>query len=97
MAPLQEALAAARVSAPRVRVLSALDARAYGDAADVRRRLARTLTAPARWEQTLHALFARARHEPQPLCVLAPPHTHSRTQLRMVNARAWDTALTIPH
>ncbi|KAI8437880.1 hypothetical protein MSG28_010562 [Choristoneura fumiferana] len=52
-AVLRAALAACEVAAPRARVVSAVDARAYGDARSVAARLARHAAAPQRWEQTL--------------------------------------------
>ncbi|XP_041975131.1 probable malonyl-CoA-acyl carrier protein transacylase, mitochondrial [Aricia agestis] len=92
---VREGAALVEVRAPRVRVVSCVDARAHGDAADVRRRLVRLTTAPVRWEQTLHALYARPRPADLPLTLALGPGAALRSTLKMVNARAWDASVQI--
>lgn len=92
---LRAALAAAAPAAPRARVVSAVDARAYGDARSVRARLARHAAAPQRWEQTLHALYARPAGARFPLTVALGPGTALRATLKQVNAKAWDSSIQI--
>ncbi|CAH2049784.1 unnamed protein product, partial [Iphiclides podalirius] len=92
---VREALRHVRVAAPRLCVLSCVDARPYRDAAHARRQLVRLTTQPVRWEQTLHALFARPRGQPQPLTVALGPAAALRASLRHVNARAWDASLQV--
>ncbi|CAG4962555.1 unnamed protein product [Parnassius apollo] len=92
---LREALRHIEVRAPRLCVVSCVDARALRDATHVRRQLARQAAAPLRWEQALHALYARPRGEPQPLTLTLGPHKALRSTLRIVNARAWDASLQI--
>ncbi|XP_072948163.1 probable malonyl-CoA-acyl carrier protein transacylase, mitochondrial [Epargyreus clarus] len=94
-AAVRAALGSVRAAAPRVRVVSCVDARAYRDARDVAARVARLTTAPVRWEQTLHALFARPRDASQPLTLALGPGATLRSTLRMVNARAWDASVQI--
>ncbi|KAL0851657.1 hypothetical protein ABMA28_007429 [Loxostege sticticalis] len=94
-AAVREALRALDVRAPRARVLSCVDARPYGDAGAVRRTLARHVSRAVRWEQTLHALYARPRGEPFPLTLALGPGAALRSTLRQVNAKAWDTSLQI--
>nr|XP_049692349.1 probable malonyl-CoA-acyl carrier protein transacylase, mitochondrial [Helicoverpa armigera] len=94
-AALREALAAAEVRAPRLAVVSCVDARAYGDARAVRRGLARHVARPVRWEQTLAALYSRPRGEQFPLTLALGPGSTLRSTLRQVNARAWDSSLQI--
>lgn len=94
-AALREALRLVAVAAPRVRVLSGVDARALGDAAHVRRQLARQLTRPARWEQTLQALYARAAGQRFPLTLALGPGRALRATLKQVNAKAWDNSVQI--
>lgn len=95
LAPVREALLACDVAAPRLPVLSCCAARPYRDAADVRRGLERLAVRPVRWEQTLHALFARPRGHEQPLTLALGPGRALRASLKQVNARAWDASLQI--
>lgn len=92
---VRAALASLRLAAPRVRVVSGLDARAYRSAAQVARGLARGVTQPVRWEQTLHALYARPHGARFPLTLALGPGGALRATLRQVNARAWDSSLQI--
>ncbi|XP_023944859.2 probable malonyl-CoA-acyl carrier protein transacylase, mitochondrial [Bicyclus anynana] len=94
-AAVREALRALPVAAPRLRVVSCVDARAVADAAGARRRLARLTAAPLRWEQALHALYARPRGAPQPLTLALGPGGALRSTLKLVNARAWDASLQV--
>jgi len=54
---LAEALAAADFTAPAIPVISASDARAYGDGADIRRRLSQQVYSPVQWVRTVGALL----------------------------------------
>lgn len=90
-----DALGADAVKAPRVRVVSGVDARAYGSASAVRRGLARGPAAPVRWEQALQALYARPRGAAFPLTLALGPGGALRATLRQVNARAWDSSLQV--
>lgn len=94
-AALREALRAVEVRAPRLAVHSCADGAAYGDARGVRRQLARHVAVPVRWEQTLHALYARPRGATFPLTLALGPGTALRSTLRQVNARAWDSSLQV--
>lgn len=55
---LQERLAALEVRVPRIRYVSAVDARPHEDPQDIRALLVRQLSSPVRWSQTLSALSA---------------------------------------
>ena len=55
---LQERLAALEVRVPRIRYVSAVDARSHEDPQDIRALLVRQLSSPVRWSQTLSALSA---------------------------------------
>jgi [acyl-carrier-protein] S-malonyltransferase len=55
---LQERLAALEVRAPKIRYVSAVDARAHEDPQDIRALLVRQLSSPVRWSQTLSAVSA---------------------------------------
>lgn len=92
---LHEALRALPVRPPRLPVYCSADARRHGAAAALRARLARAVARPVRWQQTLHALYARPRGEHFPLTLALGPGTALRATLRQVNARAWDSSLQI--
>lgn len=53
---LREALAAATISAPRLPVISNVDAAPHWDPNDIRETLARQVTSPVMWENTIAAL-----------------------------------------
>lgn len=55
---LGERLAATDVRAPRIRFVSAVDARPHAEPADLRQLLVRQLSSPVRWSQTVRALAA---------------------------------------
>ncbi len=55
---LEERLAAMQIRAPRIRYVSAVDASAHEDPADIRRLLVRQLSSPVRWTDTVRALSA---------------------------------------
>lgn len=94
-AALREALGAIELRAPRLAVYSCVDGAVYRSAAAVRRQLPRHVSRPVRWEQTLHALYARPRGEAFPLTLTLGPGAALRSTLRQVNARAWDSSLQI--
>ncbi|HXW73541.1 MAG TPA: ACP S-malonyltransferase [Steroidobacteraceae bacterium] len=53
---LRERLAAVEVHAPRIRYVSAVDARPHGEPRDIREVLVRQLSSPVRWSETLRAV-----------------------------------------
>jgi [acyl-carrier-protein] S-malonyltransferase len=55
---LGERLASIGFHAPRIRFVSAVDAAAHEDAADLRQLLVRQLSSPVRWSETIRALAA---------------------------------------
>jgi [acyl-carrier-protein] S-malonyltransferase len=54
--PLRKALAAVQIKAPRIPVISNVDAKAHFDPADIRETLARQVTSPVQWETTIGAM-----------------------------------------
>lgn len=103
-AAVRQALRDIEVRPPRVPVYEAAAGRPYapgpgpdqaGGARGVRRGLARHVTRPVRWEQTLHALFARPPTVALPLTLALGPGGALRATLRQVNARAWDSSLQV--
>ncbi|KAJ2940783.1 hypothetical protein O0L34_g14897 [Tuta absoluta] len=94
--PLRAALRAVEVAAPRLPVVCGAAGAAYaGGAAHVRRGLERGVARALRWEQALHATFARPRERALPLSLALGPGRALRHTLRQVNARAWDHSLQI--
>lgn len=53
---LQEALAAAHIETPAIKVLAATDGKAYTDADDVRSRLSKQVYGPVQWVTTINAI-----------------------------------------
>jgi [acyl-carrier-protein] S-malonyltransferase len=54
---LQEALAAAEITTPTIKVVAATDGRAYTDADDIRSRLSRQVYSPVQWVRTVNAMI----------------------------------------
>ena len=54
---LQEALAAAEITTPTIKVVAATDGRAYTDADDIRSRLSRQVYGPVQWVRTVNAMI----------------------------------------
>lgn len=54
---LQDALAAADISAPSIKVIAATDGAAYTDADDIRSRLSRQVYSPVHWVTTINAMI----------------------------------------
>ena len=54
---LREALSAAAFQAPQISVIAATDGTAYGDADDIRDRLARQVYGPVQWVRTVNAIL----------------------------------------
>lgn len=54
--PLRRALASVQLQTPRIPVISNVDARPHFAAADIRDILARQVTSPVRWENTISAM-----------------------------------------
>ncbi|CAK1544332.1 unnamed protein product [Leptosia nina] len=94
-AAVREALSHCELSTPRVPVVSCVDARTVTNASAARRRLERLTAAPVRWEQVLHALYARPADTPQPYTLTLGPGNALRSTLKQVNARAWDASTHI--
>jgi [acyl-carrier-protein] S-malonyltransferase len=54
---LQEALAAAEISDPKIKVIAATDGATYRDADDIQSRLSRQVYSPVQWVVTVNALI----------------------------------------
>jgi len=54
---LQEALAAANIATPTIKVVAATDGTAYVDADDIRSRLSKQVYGPVQWVATTHAII----------------------------------------
>ncbi|GBP48509.1 Probable malonyl-CoA-acyl carrier protein transacylase, mitochondrial [Eumeta japonica] len=92
---VRAALALCEVRTPNLAVWSSVDAKLYHNAAQVRARLPRQVVAPVRWEQTLHAMFARDASHGFPLTCAVGPGRSMRATLRQVNAKAWDSSVQV--
>ncbi|XP_063239201.1 probable malonyl-CoA-acyl carrier protein transacylase, mitochondrial [Bacillus rossius redtenbacheri] len=90
-----QALRRVALGDPLVPVHSNVDGRRYRDAAHVRRQLPRQLCRPVRWEQTLHALYERAEGQHFPRSFECGPGRSLKAILKMVNAKAWDSCVSV--
>ncbi|KAL0893148.1 hypothetical protein ABMA27_014778 [Loxostege sticticalis] len=92
---MREVLHKVPVRAPRLRVVSSVDARAYDDADSVRQKLERHMTDPCVQDQAMQALYERPRGEPFPLTLTFGPSAMMRNMLKHFDAKAWKNSLQI--
>lgn len=87
---VREAVQYCATERPSLVVVSAATGEPYRSAEDVRRRLTRAILSVQRWEQTLHSMFSRPadEHFPRTFCI----GRGTRSELRRVNAKAWDSS-----
>ncbi|XP_061523284.1 malonyl-CoA-acyl carrier protein transacylase, mitochondrial isoform X1 [Phycodurus eques] len=88
--PLREVLRQLEVRRPEISVYSNVDGKRYMSEGHVRRQLTRQLTAPVKWEQTLHEIFERARGERFPCAYEVGPSRHLGATLQRCNRKAFD-------
>ncbi|XP_061663326.1 malonyl-CoA-acyl carrier protein transacylase, mitochondrial isoform X1 [Syngnathoides biaculeatus] len=88
--PLEEVLRQLEVRRPEISVYSNVDGKRYMSEAHVRRQLTRQLTAPVKWEQTLHEMFERARGERFPRAYEVGPGRQLGATLQRCNRKAFD-------
>ncbi|XP_077401151.1 malonyl-CoA-acyl carrier protein transacylase, mitochondrial isoform X2 [Vanacampus margaritifer] len=88
--PLRDVLRQVEVRRPEINVYSNVDGKRYMSEGHVRRQLARQLTAPVKWEQTLHEMFERARGERFPRVYEVGPGRQLGATLQRCNRKAFD-------
>ncbi|XP_077566210.1 malonyl-CoA-acyl carrier protein transacylase, mitochondrial [Stigmatopora nigra] len=93
--PLADVLRQVEVRRPEINVYSNIDGKRYMSDAHVRSRLTSQLTAPVKWEQTLHEMFERARGERFPRVYEVGPGRHLGATLQRCNRKAFDGYLHV--
>ncbi|XP_057711256.1 malonyl-CoA-acyl carrier protein transacylase, mitochondrial [Corythoichthys intestinalis] len=88
--PLADVLRQLEVRRPEINVYSNVDGKRYMSDSHVRRQLTRQLTAPVKWEQTLHEMFERTRGERFPRAYEVGPGRQLGATLQRCNRKAYD-------
>ncbi|XP_029969253.1 malonyl-CoA-acyl carrier protein transacylase, mitochondrial [Salarias fasciatus] len=89
--PLKEVLRQVEVRRPEISVYSNVDGKRYMSESHVRRQLAKQLTAPVKWEQTLHEIYERAQGENFPHTYEVGPGRQLGATLQKCNRKAFQT------
>ena len=89
------AIKKAKLSDPIIAVYSNIDGKHYKDAEHIRKRLAKQIVAPVKWEQTLHILYERPKDMPFPKTYECGPGKSLSTILKMVNLKAWEECYNV--
>lgn len=100
MAPAQkvvtEALKHIKLEVPLIPVHSNFDARIYRDVDSIRKKLAKQICSPVRWEQILHTIYERPKDTKCPKTFECGPGSSLLAILNMVHAIARRNAHHIP-
>ncbi|XP_051912018.1 malonyl-CoA-acyl carrier protein transacylase, mitochondrial [Hippocampus zosterae] len=88
--PLKDVLRQLEVHRPEISVYSNVDGKRYMSDGHVRRQLTQQLTAPVKWEQTLHEMFERARGQRFPRVYEVGPGRQLGATLQRCNRKAFD-------
>nr|XP_057934504.1 malonyl-CoA-acyl carrier protein transacylase, mitochondrial [Doryrhamphus excisus] len=92
--PLRDVLRQLEVRRPEINVYSNVDGKRYMSDGHVRRQLVKQLTAPVKWEQTLHEIYERGRGERFPHTYEVGPGRQLGATLHKCNRKAFATAYT---
>ncbi|CAG2106522.1 unnamed protein product [Medioppia subpectinata] len=93
---MREALKRIRIDVPLIPVHSNFDARVYSNADDIRKKLAKQIVSPVRWEQILHIIYERPKETKCPKTFECGPGTSLLSTLNMVHGIARRSARHVP-
>ena len=93
--PFKEALKNVDIVDPIIPVLSNVDGKSYRNAHHIRRQLPTQIYKPVKWEQTLHILYERKDGEYFPRTFECGPGNSLKSLLKMVNAKAWSSCISV--
>lgn len=93
--PFAKALKKIKIEDPIISVHSNVDGKRYRNASHILNQLPKQIVRPVKWEQTLHNLYERKNGEHFPRTFECGPGHGLKTVLKLVNAKAWDSAFSI--
>lgn len=93
--PFIEALKKVRVDNPLISVHSNIDGKIYKNADHIKKLLPKQIVRPVKWEQLLHIIYERPQGDNFPRTFEVSPGKTLTTILKQVNARAWDSTITV--
>lgn len=88
--PLKEALSRITLSAPMIPVYSNVTASHYRQPHKITELLLQQITAPVKWEQTMHVMYSRPQGEEFPSTFELGPGKQLGTLLKLVNLKAYE-------
>lgn len=80
---------------PLIPVHSNVDGKRYKDVKHILRQLPKQIYSPVKWEQTMHIIYERTDGTPFPKTYECGPGDFLRKVLKMCNAKAWDSSISI--
>lgn len=93
--PFKRALRNVELKDPYIYVHSCIDGKVYKNADHILRQLPKQIIKPVKWEQLLHIMYERNKSQHFPKTFECSPGNSLITILKEVNARAWDTAISV--
>lgn len=93
--PFQQALSRIKIEKPLISVHSNIDGKIYRHIDRIEKLLPRQIVRPVKWEQLLHIIYERPQGDKFPRTFEVAPGNSLSTILKQVNAKAWDTAVTV--
>ena len=93
--PFIAALKKVDLEKPMINVHSNINGMAYMNAKHIENQLPRQIVKPVKWEQLLHIIYERSQGEKFPKTFEVSPGRSLSTILKQVNAKAWDTCVTV--
>jgi [acyl-carrier-protein] S-malonyltransferase len=93
--PFARALKQIPLENPFINVHSCIDGRTYKNAGHILKQLPKQIIKPVRWEQLLHIVYERDKSKGFPRTFECAPGNSLMSILKQVNARAWDSAISV--
>lgn len=93
--PFKEALKKIKIEQPAVSVHTNIDGKIYRSPDHILKLLPKQIVKPVKWEQLLHIMYERPVGHKFPRTFETGPGQTLTTILKQVNAKAWDTAVTV--
>lgn len=94
--PFEEAVQRIPMHMPSIAVYSNVDAQPYTSVNQIRYKLAKQLTNPVKWQQTMEVIYSRTADQPYPKTFECGPGSSLLTILKAVNLKARQEARHFP-
>ncbi|XP_045615243.1 probable malonyl-CoA-acyl carrier protein transacylase, mitochondrial [Procambarus clarkii] len=93
--PVKEMLAKLKIEKPIIPVHSNIDGKYYKSVNQISKQLPKQIYSPVKWEQTMHVLYERSQGTHFPKTFECGPGRSLKAILKLCNAKAWDSCISI--